>query len=158
LVRLKPFKAKLLGLGLLWICLGLASDVIPPQVRQVGMRLACLCKSCRNTVGDCQMLQCHYSAPAREKIASGLKAGQTEDQIVASFVSQEGRQALAVPPSEGFHLLAWWTPLAMSLAGIAAIWIWIRRRQKPEPAPEIDSASLERFRAQAAKDMAEIDE
>src|SRR5882724_13213280 len=80
------------------ICLGeSAMDVFGPDVRRVGGRLACLCKTCVETVGTCPMMQCHYSSPARARIAQMAKVGMSDDQIVNTFVKENGVQALSVP-------------------------------------------------------------
>ncbi len=64
------------------------------------------------------MLHCHYSSPAREKIAGMLAAGMSDDQIVDSFVKGAGPQALTVPPAEGFNILAWVMPFAAIALGL----------------------------------------
>src|SRR5581483_12078834 len=88
------------------------SGIMSPEVRRCGMRLACLCGSCKNTVGDCAMLECHYCAPMRKRIAAMQAAGQSDDAIVNAIVAENGKQALAVPPTQGFALFAWATPYA----------------------------------------------
>ena len=135
-----------------------SSELISPDVRRVGSRLACLCGSCKNTVGDCPMLQCHYSSPAREKIAKLQGMGASDDNIVDGFVRDTGRQALSSPPTEGFQLLAWITPFAAILAGLGGIFIYMRRyRPNQKPVAEIDPAVLDHYRDRIEKDMAKLD-
>ena len=138
-----------------------SSALLTPEIRRVGSRLACLCGSCKNTVGDCPMLECHYTKPAREKIAAMQRAGTTDDQIVDSMVKERGLQALAVPPAEGFNLLAWLMPwIAVSL-GLVAIWLFIRRLDRKKKAaaaaPELDPEVLSRYRENIEKDLAKLD-
>ena len=138
-----------------------SSVLLTPEIRRVGGRLACLCGSCNNTVGDCPMLECHYTKPAREKIASMQKLGMNDDQIVDAMVKERGLQALAAPPEEGFHLLAWVMPwIAVSL-GLVAIWLFIRRLNRKklaaESAPELDPEVLNRYRDNIEKDLAKLD-
>ena len=60
----------LLVLALAAICLPqTATQYVTSEVRRAGDKLACKCGACNNTVGTCPMLECHYSLPAREKIA-----------------------------------------------------------------------------------------
>ena len=60
----------LLGLVLAGVCLPqTASQLVTPEIRRVGDKLACKCGSCNNTVATCSMLQCHYSLPARKRSA-----------------------------------------------------------------------------------------
>lgn len=138
-----------------------SSELITPEIRRVGSRLACLCKSCKNSVGDCAMLACHYSKPAREKIRDQQAAGKTDDQIVQSFVDEQGRQALVVPPAEGFSGLAWWTPPFMVGLGLALIYWFIRRMSgasAPIAArPRVDDQMLNRYKDSIEKDLAKLD-
>src|SRR5215475_14532896 len=89
------------------ICLAQSSSESTAEVRRVGERLACLCGSCTNTVGTCPMIGCHYSAPARERIAKMQSEHATDDAVVDDFIKREGKRSLAVPPAEGFNLLSW---------------------------------------------------
>src|SRR5262245_12125150 len=98
-------------LGVTALCVAQSPvQLVTGEIRRVGDRLGCLCGSCKNTVATCQMLECHYSLPARQKIAQLLGSGMTDDSIVASFVKERGVQALAVPPVQGFSSLAWVMP------------------------------------------------
>ncbi len=137
-----------------------SSELITPEIRRVGSRLACLCKSCTNSVGDCAMLACHYSKPAREKIRDMQAAGKSDDQIVDSFVKEQGRQSLVVPPNDGFAALAWWMPPVMVGFGLALIYWFIVRMRKPGSAivrPGVNAATLERYKDSIEKDLAKLD-
>jgi cytochrome c-type biogenesis protein CcmH/NrfF len=143
-------------------CLGQSSSqLLTPEVKRVGLRLACLCGACKNTVGDCPMLECHSAKPARVKIATLQKEGKSDDAIVQSFVSEQGNQALSSPPNEGFHLLAWWTPVAAIAVGLLGIYWFIRRYyMKPaavQPLPEVDPALLDKYHERIEKDLAKLD-
>lgn len=132
-------------------------STLTPAVKRVGTRLACLCGGCRNSVGDCAMLNCHYAAPARQRIATMLAEGMSDEQIIDVFVKERGLQALVTPPAEGFHLLAWITPFAAIGAGLAAIWMFIRKFRRPLPAAEADLETLARYRKQIEKDLSKFD-
>ena len=143
------------------ICLGESGvDVWGPDVRRVGGRLACLCKTCVETVGTCPMLQCHYSSPARQRIQQMAKLGMSDDKMVNVFVKENGIQALSVPPAEGFNAMVWimpWLAAAMGLGGIA--W-YVRRHSKAQPLEETPAGTMERFHSELdnfEKDMADHD-
>jgi cytochrome c-type biogenesis protein CcmH/NrfF len=156
---MRQWKSKFLMAVFVGVCFTQAADVIPPEVRRVGARLACLCKTCRNTVGDCTMLECHYSKPARTKIATMLQSGSNDDQVVDSFVKDQGVQALSVPPSEGFNALLSWMPWIAGGMGLLAI-AWFINRHKPQPqseVPEIDRAVVDKYRETIEKDLANLD-
>ena len=131
------------------ICLGeSAMDVFGPEVRRVGGRLACLCKTCVETVGACPMLQCHYSSPARARIAKMAAANISDDQIVDSFVKENGIEALSVPPAEGFNALVWIMPWFAGALGLGAIAWYVRRHSKPRPIVELPAGTMEKFHDQ----------
>jgi cytochrome c-type biogenesis protein CcmH len=149
--------------ALLFVLVGIclpqtASQLVTPEIRRVGDKLACKCGSCNNTVATCQMIGCHYSGPAREKIAGMQKAGMSDQNIVDTFVKEMGIVALAVPPAEGFNLLAWVMPfvaIALGLIGIAVYWKRFRRPAVAASAPEpvID----EKYRQKIEAEMADLD-
>ena len=142
-----------------YLCIAqVSSDFLPPEVRRVGMKLACLCGACNNSVGDCPMIGCHYSNPARERIASMQKDGTGDDNIVAAFVKERGLQALIVPPDTGFNRLVWWMPVAAVILGLIAIYAWVTRMRKPAAdAPQIDPAVLEKYRESIDRDLAKLE-
>lgn len=127
-----------------------ASMMINPDVRRVGTKLACLCGSCKNTVGDCQMIGCGYSSPARSEIVKLVSMGASDENVIAKFVEREGIKALAVPPSSGFNLSIWIMPIVMLMLGLYAIYVYIQRYRRPAPAP---IAVAHRFHEIAAKDL-----
>ena len=157
---MQRLRASLLALVLGGLALAQnGQQFVTPEIKRAGQKLACLCKSCKNTVADCPMLECHYAKPAREDIAQKQAAGMSDDTIVASFVKREGTQALAVPPAEGFNALAWIMPFAAIGVGLIAIYAFIRRFSKARPAgvAEVDSAVLNRYHDQIEKDLAKLE-
>ncbi|MFN0105979.1 MAG: cytochrome c-type biogenesis protein CcmH [Bryobacteraceae bacterium] len=138
------------------LCLAQTGDMVPPEVRRVGDRLACLCGSCKNTVATCQMLGCHYTAPARTRLSEMHKAGVSDDAIVADFVKREGKKALAAPAPEGFGLLAWLAPPFVALAGIGFIAWFIRRGRKP--AAVLDEGAAAKYQQAAERELSRFDE
>jgi len=136
------------------------ATLITPAVRRVGMRLACLCGTCKNTVADCPMIECGYSKPARMKIAQMQAAGKTDDEIVASFVKENGIQTLASPPTTGFSLLAWVMPFVAIGLGLVAIAWFVKRfgaRRAAAEMPELDPETLRRYQEQIEKDVAKLE-
>jgi len=133
------------------------SQLLTPEMKRVGDKLACLCGACKNTVANCAMLECHYSLPARQKIVKMLAAGFSDQQIIDSFVKEHGLKALAVPPAEGFNLLAWIMPFVAIAAGLFLIWVFIRRYRKPTVIPEIDPKLVERYHERMESDIAQLE-
>ena len=86
---MQKFRNSFLILVLAAVCLPqTATQLVTPEIRRVGDKLACKCGVCNNTVATCQMLECHYSLPARQKIDAMQKLGQSDEVIVASFVKK----------------------------------------------------------------------
>jgi cytochrome c-type biogenesis protein CcmH/NrfF len=136
-----------------------SSGLLTPDVKRVGMKLACLCGGCNNTVGDCPMIGCHYSAPAREKIAAMQKAGSDDKAIIDSFVSEQGLKALATPPTEGFSLVGWLMPFIAAGFGLIVVWMVLRRylNLKPAPVTELDRAVLDKYHAQIENEVSKLE-
>ena len=155
---LSQWKTSLAILFVASLCIAQSpTSLLTPEVRRAGERLACLCGACKNTVGNCPMLGCHYSAPGREKIAELQKAGMNDDQVAAVFVKREGLKALSVPPAEGFNVMTWLMPpiaIALGLVGIA--W-WIKRSRKPVLATQLPDGSIDRVRAELDQEMAKFE-
>jgi cytochrome c-type biogenesis protein CcmH/NrfF len=137
-----------------------SSSALTPDVKRVGMKLACLCGGCNNSVGDCPMIGCHYCEPARTKIATMQKAGSEDKAIIDAFVSDQGLKALVAPPTEGFSLVGWVMPFIAVAFGLIAVILVLKRFMKPAPAgtmPEIPNAVLDRYREQIEKDSAKLE-
>jgi len=126
-------------------------------VRRVGARLACQC-GCKDSVATCSMLECHFSKPAKEKIAQMLGVGMSDDQIVQSFIREYGAAIYLAPP----NALGWIVPYASVGAGMIVIWLFLRKYRKPKPLAEIgeieiDDPALAKYKDQIEKDLANMD-
>jgi len=152
--------------GLLFVLAGLclphnSTTYATPEISRVGDKLACKCGGCANTVGNCQMLMCHYSSPAREKIAKQQAQGIPDQAIIDGFVKEVGIAALAAPPAQGFNLLGWVMPFVAVLLGMCAILIYWKRFHKPAPAPSAAENSPpaidEKYRKQIEAELAEME-
>ncbi|MCZ2152139.1 MAG: cytochrome c-type biogenesis protein CcmH [Bryobacterales bacterium] len=135
-----------------------SSQMLTPAVKRVGDRLACLCGACNNSVATCPMLGCHYSLPARERIAKMEAEGVSDDAIIADFVKREGLRALVAPPAEGFNLLSWVMPFVALALGLGVIVLYVRRFRKPAiPDAPVDNAALDRYHEEIEKDLAKLE-
>src|SRR6476646_11997876 len=75
-----------------------ASEKPSVDVRRVGARLQCQC-GCGDSVASCSMLECHFSKPAKERIAQMQSVGMNDDQIVQAFISDYGAVVYLAPPN-----------------------------------------------------------
>ena len=115
-----------------------ASEKPSLDVRRVGARLACQC-GCKDSVATCSMLECHFSKPAKEKIAQMLGVGMNDKQIVDSFIREYGMAVYLAPP----NALGWIVPYATVGAGMVVIWVFIRKYRKPKPLTEVGEIEIE---------------
>src|SRR5512138_2037841 len=84
-----------------------ASEKPSVDVRRVGSRLACKC-GCKDSVATCSMLECHFSKPAKERIAQMQSVGMSDDQIVQAFIRDYGADIFLAQP----NAFGWIVPYA----------------------------------------------
>jgi cytochrome c-type biogenesis protein CcmH len=156
---MRKWKSSVLLLVVSAVCLPQSgTNLVTPDIRRVGDKLACKCGACNNTVATCQMLECHYSHPARQKIGNMQKAGMNDQQIVDAFVKEQGIVALATPPMQGFNILAWTMPFIAIAIGLVAIAFWMKRFRTVRPVLQpIDEVADERYRKRIEQEMADLD-
>ena len=143
------------AVGALYAQSAAPESYLTPDVVRVGNRLACRCGTCRNTVGDCAMLHCSYCSPKRQQIFEMKKQGLSDDQIVNTFVKDEGIVTLASPPTQGIGpIITWMGPGIALLLGFG-VYSWYVRRNRKESAPlrPADQAVLDRFQAQIDREL-----
>ena len=134
-----------------------ASEKPSVDVRRVGAHLACKC-GCTDSVASCAMLECHFSKPAKEKIAQMQSVGMSDDQIIQSFVREYGAAIYLAPP----NAFGWIIPYSMVAVGLFIIYLFIKKYRKPKPMAdlgtiEIDDPALEKYKDQIEKDLANLD-
>ncbi len=129
------------------------------RVRRLGEQLGCLC-GCGASITSCNMLQCHFALPARQKLLAMVNAGESDQTIFAAFVKEYGERVLLKPPAEGFNLVGWLMPFAAIVAGLAFVWWVIGRFRRPlaVPAgPTVDDAALAHYRERIDRDLEKLD-
>jgi cytochrome c-type biogenesis protein CcmH/NrfF len=134
-----------------------ASEYLTPDVARVGDRLACRCGGCRNTVGNCPMLHCSSADPKRQRIHQMKAQGVSDDEIVNTFVREEGVVALSSPPSGSLGgLITWVMPGIVLLIGFFVYLRYVRgNQQQPIPISAEEHAVMERYRSQLDQDLDE---
>ena len=134
-----------------------ASEKPSVDVRRVGARIACQC-GCKDSVATCSMLECHFSKPAKERIAQMQGNGTADAQIVQAFIQDYGQGVYLAPP----NAFGWIVPYAMVGFGLMAIWLFVRKYRPPQPAAEvgsieIDDPALQKYKDQIEKDLANLE-
>jgi len=117
----------------LFCCFALAGG--KPRMEDVAGRLSCFCGGCPHlVVTECG---CSVADKIKADVAKRLAAGETEDQIIQSYVAQYGQTVLAAPPKSGFNLTAWLIPfLAFGIGGTVLVSYLIKQRKLPEISAE----------------------
>jgi cytochrome c-type biogenesis protein CcmH/NrfF len=106
------------------------------------------------------MLECHFSKPAKERIAKMQGVGMSDQQIVDAFVADYGAAIYLAPPSA----FGWIVPYSALFLGLGVIYLFVRRYYKPrakvmtELGPmEIDDPALAKYKDQIEKDLANLE-
>jgi cytochrome c-type biogenesis protein CcmH len=134
-----------------------ASEKPSVDVRRVGARLSCQC-GCADSVATCSMLECHFSKPAKERIAQMQSVGMSDQQIIQAFMRDYGAGIYLAPP----NAFGWIVPYASVGVGLVVIWMFIKRYRKPKPmteigAMEIDDPELAKYKDQIERDLANLE-
>lgn len=87
------------------------------------------------------------SVEFRNIIRERLEAGQTREEIIASFQQRYGDWILMDPPRRGIYLWVWGLPLAAALIGLTLLGYLFMRWRKNAAAPQ-DLSLEERERVQ----------
>lgn len=95
----------------------LRGEPLDDAVARVASRLRCpVCQQLSILDSPAELAQ-EMKAVVREKLA----AGESEEEVVAYFVSKYGEWVLLDPPKRGFNLVVWLGPLVLLLGGGAAL-------------------------------------
>lgn len=155
---MQRFKASLLALTVALAAIAQTASEKPSQdVRRVGAHLQCMC-GCKDSVATCSMLECSHSKPAKEKIARMQAVGMSDDQIIQSFVRDEGPAIYLAPPSA----FGWIVPYVAVGFGLIVIWLFVKKYRRPKPltelpAMELDDPALAKYKDQIEKDLANLE-
>src|SRR3982750_3505826 len=127
--KMRRFKSSLL---VLIVAVGAlaqtASEKPSVDVRRVGARLQCQC-GCKDSVATCSMLECHFSKPAKERIAQMQSVGMSDEQIVQAFIRDNGMAIYLAPP----NAWGWIIPYASLGFGLVLVMMILRKYMKKRP-------------------------
>ena len=100
------------------------------QAKEVASDLICFCPGCdeRTVLSECN---CGFAYKELDRVETLLSEGKTPEEVIAHYVEEHGRFVLAVPPAEGFHLMAWGLPFVGMLLGALILWMVLRRITTP---------------------------
>ena len=156
--KMRRFKSSLLFLLLAVAALAqTASEKPSVDVRRVGARLQCQC-GCKDSVATCSMLECHFSKPAKERIAQMQSVGMSDDQIVQAFIRDYGIAVYLAPP----NAFGWIIPYSVAGLGLVVVFLFVRKYYKPKVMTDLgeieaDDPELAKYHDQIEKDTANLD-
>jgi cytochrome c-type biogenesis protein CcmH/NrfF len=129
-----------------------ATEMEAPQVNRVAKKMNCPC-GCKQDMA-CRMdpYPCPVCRTNKAKIIAMQAEGKNDDQILAQFVQEQGKDIVAIPPG----VMGWLAPYGALALGLGVVLVVIKRLRRPSLAPaspEIDAATLYRIE----KDLAKLD-
>lgn len=111
---------------------------------KLGHRMMCVC-GCGEVLLECNHVGCTYSDKMRDQLSAGIQKGQSDQEILQSFVNEYGTVVLAAPPMAGFNWVAWLTPgIVLVLGFVVAVLVvkrWNRRAVAAAGAAEAEIAA-----------------
>jgi cytochrome c-type biogenesis protein CcmF len=111
------------------------------EERAIFGALHCMCGCARDLLSTCS---CEWADGARERIREKLRAGETQEAIIAEYESEHGLESLAVPPNRGLLKAIWIVPvvgIAFGAFGLARMMRRWRRGAGTDPAKGSESPS-----------------
>ena len=104
------------------------------------------------------MLECHFSKPAKERIAQMQSVGMSDEQIVQAFIRDYGMAVYLAPP----NAFGWIIPYAVAGLGMALCVLFVRKYYKPKVMTDLgvieaDDPELAKYKEQIEKDTANLD-
>jgi cytochrome c-type biogenesis protein CcmH len=120
-----------------------ADPALEARVMALAGTLRCLV--CQNeTLADSQA---DLAADLRNQIREKLKAGESNDAIIAFLVARYGDFVLYNPPLKASTSLLWFGPFALLAGAFAFLFLYLRRRRKAQQVDgRLDEAQQARVR------------
>ena len=108
-------------------------------IQKIEKQLKCTC-GCGLDVYTCRTTDftCTFSPAMHKRVLALAAAGQSESQIIADFVKQDGPAVLMVLPERGLNLAAYYLPATLGLTAAALLLLALRRWTRAadaQPAP-----------------------
>jgi len=125
------------------VCFSLGATDAGTRYTNLNHRMMCTC-GCAQILGECNHVGCTSSTAELQELRTGIAAGQSDKEILDSFVAKYGAVVLAAPTTQGFDLVAWIAPFAVFAAALLGTILLVRRWSVGRTAVSAtDAASLD---------------
>ena len=133
-----------------------------PHAKELAKRVQCMCGGCEDSAGLCSHPGGSFSGPCgtaramQKDLDDRVAKNETDDAILAAYVTQYGPTVLVEPPKRGFDLLAWLMPVLVPILALLLVWYlvrsWRRKAQlAPASGPPVDAEFLARAQCESGK-------
>jgi cytochrome c-type biogenesis protein CcmH/NrfF len=138
------------------LLMGASDDPGGKRFDRLGHALMCQC-GCGQVMIECNHVGCQSSEKMRKELKAAMDRGESDQQILAGFVTEYGPTVLSAPTNSGFDRIAWIMPYVIFAAGIIAVTLVVRawkRRTAALPAttPAPPTEELDEFRRRAREE------
>ena len=170
-LRTKKKAASLLALAV-FACAPLAVSLAAPvalaqnatRAKKLANGLKCMCGGCEDSAGQCSHPGGSFSGPCetargmQKDLDERVGKNESDDAILAAYVTQYGPTVLVEPPKKGFDLLAWIMPVLLPILALILVWYVVRNWRKkaqlsPAGGPPIDAEFLARAQRETKGDL-----
>ncbi len=114
------------------VCFSLGVTDSAGRFNDLGHKMMCTC-SCGQVLLECNHVGCTVSGGMRDELTNSIASGQNDSLILQSFVQRYGATVLAAPTTQGFDLLAWIMPFAVSTIALIGTILLVRNWAKNQP-------------------------
>jgi len=117
------FRILLVAIALASVATTASNDA--DRVHSLTTKVFCNC-GCGEVLSECSHSECKAKGPMKQKVASWVQSGKTDDDILGELEKEYGATILVVPSFRGFNILLWAVPVGAGLVALA-IFVWRRR-------------------------------
>ena len=113
------------------VCFSLGATDPGARFDDLGHKMMCTC-GCGQVLLECNHVGCPVSGGMRDELSAGIASGQNDSLILQSFVQRYGATVLGAPTKEGFDLVAWIMPFAVSAVALVGTIFLVRNWSKQQ--------------------------
>jgi cytochrome c-type biogenesis protein CcmH len=152
------------ALGLLLVSalllMGASGDRTGQRFDRLGHNLMCEC-GCGQVLMECNHVGCTTSEQMRKELKLAMDRGDSDDVILAGFVSRYGPAVLSAPTTTGFNRVAWIMPVIIFIASFTAVVLVVRAWKRRTPTPPSNpggsgAGELDEFRRRAREETSTL--